>query len=234
MLIAFEGIDGSGKATQARKLQERLNNHFYKEWETTGAYKQWKGAALVSFPRYEDSVFGRFIRHYLKGGYGDLYQNDPFLVSLLYALDRYEYRDQIVHFVEETKDIVILDRYVASNMGHQGAKLEGQPKALTELLRNIEITEHEVLGMPRPNLVFLLDLTAEESWARIHDRDEEGDLHQDNWPYLSAVRDIYLDLADTYRCWHVVDCFDAYGQPRSVEAIHEEIWGIVEEKIRPE
>jgi dTMP kinase len=234
MLIAFEGIDGSGKQTQARKLQNRLNNRFYKEWETTGAYKHWKGASLWSFPQYEKNELGGFIRKYLKGTYGNLYDNDPFLVSLLYALDRFQSREQMLHLRDNCQDILICDRYVASNMGHQGAKLIERPKELADLLRDIERTEFDILGLPKPDLVFLLDLTAEQSYERTHKRDEEGDIHQDNRPYLAAVRQIYRDLADTYRCWHVVDCFDAEGQPRSVDEIHEEIWGVVEAKLSPQ
>jgi dTMP kinase len=231
MLIAFEGIDGSGKATQARKLADALNETCYEKWHRTGTHGLYKGAALVSFPRYEQSVFGGFIRKYLKGGYGDLYDNDPFLVSLLYALDRYEFRDQILHFMK-CHDIVICDRYVASNMGHQGAKLAGQPGRIADLLRHIDQTEHEVLGLPRADLVFLLDLTAQQSYDRTHKRDEEGDIHQDNRGYLSAVRNIYLQLADTYRCWHVVKCYDDDGVARTIDNIRLEILEVVNAALK--
>src|SRR5580704_15426600 len=110
-LIAIEGIDGSGKGTQSRILVERLRQSGRK-------------VELISFPRYEETFFGRLIGSFLNGQFGTLDQVHPVLVSLLFAGDRFESRPKLEKALA-TCDVVVLDRYVASNVAHQGAKILG-------------------------------------------------------------------------------------------------------------
>jgi dTMP kinase len=110
-LVAIEGIDGSGKGTQARQLLQRL--------EADGLR-----ARLLSFPRYEATFFGRAVGQYLDGAFGSLGQVHPFFASLLFAGDRFESRSLLTDALA-AHDIVVLDRYVASNVAHQAARLEG-------------------------------------------------------------------------------------------------------------
>jgi len=225
MLVAFEGIDGSGKATQAKLLVDRLTNHFGAEWDATGAYSTFKGASLYSFPDY-DTESGQHLKRYLRGDMGSLGSNDPFLVSLLYALNRYQHRDQMKHLMEHCGTLIVCDRYVASNLAHQGAN-EPSRRRRGNLLQYIDAVEHGELELPRPDLVILLDLTSEQSFRRTHARDDAPDLHQDSLDYMTNVRQVYLELEDTYASWHLIKCMDAEGKDRSVEEIHEEIWQIV-------
>lgn len=207
MLVAIEGIDGSGKATQAKLLSARM------------------GAALFSFPAYDKTVAGPMIKKYLKGEMGSLYANNPFLVSLLYALDRQEVVDTMG--VSMLHGDVVCDRYVHSNVAHQCAKLydgsatPGRP--WLQLANDIERIEFDALCLPEADLVIYLDLTAEQSYARTHARDTEADIHQDDLAYLAATREVYLYYARTYKAWRLVKCFDDEGNPRSVEDIHAEI-----------
>ena len=225
MLIAFEGIDGSGKATQAKLLVDRLTDHFGEEWDATGAYSTFKGVSLYSFPDY-DTESGQHLKRYLKGDMGPLGSNDPFLVSLLYAFNRYQHRDQMKHLMEECGTLIVCDRYVGSNLAHQGANERSEARR-AKLLQYIDAAEHGELALPRPDLVILLDLTAEQSFRRTHARDDEPDLHQDSLDYMDRVRQVYLGLGDTYTAWRLVACVDADGKDRSVEDIHAEIWQIV-------
>jgi len=225
MLIAFEGIDGSGKNTQARKLQIRLTEAFDKALQTKPREEcDFTGCSLFSFPTYDTSVFGPHVRRYLRGDMGPLNANDPFLTSLLYAIDRYENRDSLQHLMDN-RVLVVCDRYVPSNIAHQCAK--EPPQRRRQLARYIEATEYGVFRMPEPTMVILLDLTAEQSFHRTHERDDQPDLHQDSLDYMARVRKVYLELADTYARWHLVKCFDDEGKDRSVEEIHYEIWKIV-------
>ncbi|MBI2607641.1 MAG: hypothetical protein HYW51_02330 [Candidatus Doudnabacteria bacterium] len=99
-LIAIEGIDGSGKGTQAELLRMNFKNHGYP-------------VAVVSFPRYHTPT-GKLIAKYLNG---QLKFDGAKLIAFLYALNRYEYRDQLIKSLNQG-NVVILDRYTGSNMIH--------------------------------------------------------------------------------------------------------------------
>src|SRR6478752_4883900 len=101
----MEGIDGSGKGTQAALLQERLN-------------RAGTRTALLSFPRYQETAFGTQIGKFLNAEFGGLDQVHPILASLLFAGDRFESRS-LIHQSLADHQIVLCDRYVASNIAHQ-------------------------------------------------------------------------------------------------------------------
>ena len=89
LTVVIEGIDGSGKGTQTERLHERLR-------------QAGKSAALISFPRYTETLFGRVVGEFLNGRFGDLEQVDPFLAALLYAGDRYESRQFLLDALRTT------------------------------------------------------------------------------------------------------------------------------------
>ena len=100
-LIVIEGIDGSGKGTQAKALTDRLND-------------AGRRAELLSFPRYRETLFGHAIGDFLNGRFGQLNEVHPFLASVLYAADRYESKAVLLKALEQN-EVVICDRYVPSN-----------------------------------------------------------------------------------------------------------------------
>ncbi|MFN0051823.1 MAG: dTMP kinase [Planctomycetales bacterium] len=212
-LIAIEGIDGSGKGTQAQRLVER--------YRQAGI-----SAELMSFPRYDATLFGRAIGEYLNGEYGSLDDVHPFLVSLLFAGDRLESREPLAQALAE-HEVVVLDRYVPSNVAHQAAKRDGAQRA--ELARRILRIEFEIFQLPRPDLVLLLDLpvaTAQELIARKGARNytqRVADLQEADAPYLQRVREVYLDLARGDADWRLISCVTAQGL-RSIDEIGEELW----------
>ncbi len=220
-LVNIEGIDGSGKGTQAGLLQERL--------EQAGSIVQ-----LFSFPRYAETIFGKAVGEFLNGRFGSLESVDPLLVSLLYAGDRYESRDVLMQAMRDC-DFVILDRYVASNVAHQTCKRTGaQQRELKDWIEQIEYT---VYHMPKPDLVLLLDLPAEQAQeliARKTPRDytqSAADIQEADSGYLRSVREVYLRLAADERRWQVIDCIGA-GEIRPIAEIAEEIGRIVDETHR--
>ena len=111
-LVALEGIDGSGKGTQAERLVKRLSE--------SGV-----AAELISFPRYQDTFFGKVAGSFLHGDFGSLEEVHPFLVSLLFAGDRFESRPLLTAALARC-EVVVLDRYVAWNIAHQGLKLRSR------------------------------------------------------------------------------------------------------------
>jgi dTMP kinase len=221
-LIAIEGIDGSGKGTQAARLREGL--------ERAGT-----SVALLSFPRYEATLFGRAIGDYLNGRFGSLDGVSPFLASLLFAGDRFESRE-LLHEAIAEHDVVVLDRYVASNVAHQGAKLTGDERG--ELVEWILRVEHEVFGLPRADLVLLLDLPVEAARRQVARKaarsytEREADLHEADAAYLSNVRESYRELAAADPNWTTIDCTRGDGV-RSIDDVAAEILAVVQERMTP-
>lgn len=218
-LIVIEGIDGSGKGTQARQLTDRLI--------AAGHRTQ-----LLSFPRYRETLFGHAIGDFLNGRFGQLHEVHPFLASVLYAADRFESRTVLSDALQQS-DFVICDRYVPSNLAHQGAKLNGP--ARDELLRTIERIEFDVFGLPRPTQVVLLDVPVEIAQRNIAAKqarsytDKAADLQEADAVYLQKVRDVYLQLATSEPNWVRIDSVHAAEQ-RSVPDIAADIFARVTAK----
>jgi dTMP kinase len=216
MLIAIEGIDGSGKGTQSRRLLERAR--------AAGAT-----AELFAFPMYEHSFFGREIGRYLNGAFGDVWAVHPRLAATLYAGDRFESRERVARLRAEL-DLLICDRYTASNQAHQAAKLPPEQRA--DFFRWVETLEHEVFGVPRPELVFFLDLPPEVAAELIQRKEarsyteRKADIHEVDAGYLAAVHAAYRELSARPE-WVTIPCL-AGGEVRPVEEIHEQIWAELE------
>ncbi|MCA9070065.1 MAG: dTMP kinase [Planctomycetaceae bacterium] len=221
MLIAIEGIDGSGKGTQAARLRDRL--------EASG-----RSVTLLSFPRYDATRFGKVIGDFLNGRFGALNEVHPLLASLLYAGDRFESRQMLEEAIR-SQDVVVLDRYVASNIAHQGAKLQGEERA--ELISWVETVEHEIYGLPKPDLTLLLDLpaaTAQQLIAKKSARtytEKKADLQEADGGYLASVREVYRELAVDQTHWQIVPCLRE-DSLKTIDEISDEVFAIVEASLR--
>ena len=109
MLIVLEGLDGAGKSTQVKLLKE---------------YIQSKGKQLryLHFPRFDAPVYGDLIAKFLRGDFGAINQVHPQLVALLFAEDRRDAAALIREWLGNG-DVVLLDRYVYSNIAYQCSKI---------------------------------------------------------------------------------------------------------------
>jgi dTMP kinase len=217
VLLAIEGIDGSGKGTQAARLADAAGGAGYT-------------VASFSFPTYDGNPFSRAVAGYLNGEFGSAEEVHPELAAMLYAGDRFHARPQLVAAIAE-HDLVVCDRYVGSNAAHQGAKLEGEARA--ELLTWLEEVEYGEFGLPRPNLVVLLDAPvalARQLVGRKAARTYttlEADIHEADAEHSSATRELYLELA-VRNDWLVVSTEGEDGEPREVDVVGDEIWQAVE------
>ncbi|WP_010586853.1 dTMP kinase [Schlesneria paludicola] len=210
-LIAIEGIDGSGKGTQAARLQA----HYV---------SQGLRAALLSFPQYQQTRFGAKIGDFLNGRFGSLDVVHPLLVSLLFAGDRFESKDLIERSLA-TNDVVICDRYMASNIAHQGAKVSDSERA--DLIDWIQHLESSIYKLPQAQLTLFLDVPVPQAQRLIAAKsqrtytDKAADLQEADAQYLQNVRNVYTQLA-TSPDWITIPCV-ANQDVRSMDAITADI-----------
>ena len=214
-LIVIEGGDGSGKATQARKLFDRLRAELARPTHK------------ISFPDYQ-SASSALIKMYLHGDFGKNPSDvDAYAASTFYAVDRYaSFKTDWKNFYEDG-GIVIADRYVTSNMAHQAIKID-DPIERQKFLSWLDDFEYEKLKLPRPNLVIFLDMPPAIS-ERLIDERHKLDIHETDREYLRQCHRAYKELAAQYH-WTVIDCA-LDGAPRGIDDIHEEIFSAVREAI---
>ncbi len=210
-LIVLEGIDGSGKATQAALLETK--------YKAAG-----RSVMHISFPNYE-SDSSALVKMYLAGDFGnDPNDVNPYAASLFYAVDRFaSYRMKWRKFYE-SGGVVIADRYVTSNMVHQMTKYE-DTSARDAFLSWLEETEYGHLGLPRPDTVILLDVPLALSENLVKARHKAGgsmDIHEQHLDYLRRCYDAYQDLSARYS-WKRISCMKD-GALRAPEDIAKEIW----------
>lgn len=218
-LIVIDGTDGSGKQTQTRLLVERL--------ALAGA-----STVSIAFPQYGKKSAG-LVEEYLNGKYGKSDALDPKIASLFYALDRFDLSGDIRARLREGK-IIVTDRYVDANAGHQGGKIR-DPEKRKEFLSWLYDLEYGILGIPKPDLVILLHVPARIGQELVRQKQqrlyiEQGrqlDGHEDDLSHLEAAEAAYLWLAKQYPFdHHVVECLEA-GKLLPPEAIAEKIWALV-------
>ena len=213
-LIVFEGTDGSGKSTQFELLAKRL------EAEQIGFQR-------LRFPQYEEPS-SALIRMYLGGAFGD----DPeavnaYAASTFYAVDRYASYQRVWKDYYQGGGLVVSDRYTTSNAVHQGSKVPEGERA--DFFRWLYDLEYDRMGLPRPDLVVLLDMPVELSEQLMRKREQStgthADIHERDEDYLKKCRDVALHAAKYYG-WRTVSCAKN-GAIRGVEDIHEEVYAIV-------
>lgn len=220
-LIAIEGIDGAGKGTQAGRLVTALRE--------TGLRVD-----SLQFPRYSATTFGTAIGDFLNGRFGSLNDVHPQLAAVLYAGDRFESRELLLRMME-ANDVVVLDRFVGSNLAHQSAKLDGA--ARTALIEWIEKVEFDVFKLPRPKLTILIDMSSQMSRELVSRKaardytDQEADLQESDLPYLERVRRCYLALAHSRLDWRTVHGLTDDGSLRTIDDVGSEILSFAKEAM---
>ena len=225
MLIAIEGIDGAGKRTQTDLLKTKA--------ETLGY-----SVGMLSFPRYGLTLMARAIADYLNGLYGKLNDIPAQFPALLYAGDRFESRDLLRTLLRE-KDVVIVDRYVGSNLAYQAAKMPREERrAFIGWLTQVE---YDMYGLPPADITVYLDVPVRVSSALVARKAPRNytkvaaDLHERDTSYLAACRDVYASLhADQHMSrWIAVNCVDDAGSLHSIAAIHGAVWEGLEAFVAP-
>ena len=216
-IIVIDGGANIGKATQADMLVNRLT-------------KEGVAVEKMDFPRYHQNTMGRLISECMRGERDDIATLDPRIVATLFAADRFESKPEFERWLAEGKT-VIFDRYVTSNMLHQGARIL-DVDARGEFFKWVEYVEHGIFKVPRPDMTVYLDVPpddslklleyVEEIGGEVVAPDEKKKLHQ------LKVAESARYVAAIYQPWVSVTCVTEAGELRPREEIHEEVY----DKIR--
>lgn len=204
-LIVIEGTDAVGKATQSGLLAKKLRS--------IG-----KKVEIVNFPTY-GSEFGGLIKRYLSGEFGSISKLPPEVISMLYSLDRYQYRKSL--FGKLSRGIfIICNRYSQSNL-YQAAKIP-QGKERDKFIEWFNSVEGR---LPFADAVVFLNMPATASRELLKKRGEKIDLHEKDAYYQESVRMLYLEQSKRNH-WAVVDCISG-GSLKSKVQIASEIFSAV-------
>jgi dTMP kinase len=216
-LIAIEGIDGSGKRTQVDLLAKALQTRGHSVHST-------------GFPQY-NSWFGRMAGQFLNGDFGDVNALDARLASLLYAGDRFEAKPQLEAALAAGQ-IVLADRYIASNLAHQGARVASDRRS--EFIGWLKHLEYEIYGLPSESLVLYLRVPAVQAQQLVKLKASRSyttakhDILEANLRHLESAAEIYDDLAKQAP-WATIQCFDtAANAMRPADEIASEVLAAVE------
>ncbi len=184
-LVVIEGIDGAGKRTLADGLVDALIARDAK-------------VAQLGFPRYGADVHADLVRDALYGRLGDL-ADSVHGMALLFALDRRAAADRLGE-LRRDNDVVLLDRYVASNAAYGAARLhEDADGPFVEWVRTLEVNRFSV---PVPDVQILLQVPVDVAAARADsraqaDRTRAKDLYEIDSGLQARCAAVYEELAAT-------------------------------------
>ncbi|MEK7652941.1 MAG: thymidylate kinase [Patescibacteria group bacterium] len=215
-LIVIEGGDGSGKKTQARILAKMLK--FFN-----------RSVRTIDFPQYRLNFFGKLIRDYLDGRFGDPLSVSPYSAAPLYCFDRFESAAKIRRWLYEGR-IVVSDRFHTANIIHQGAKLP--PKKRLALVEFLDRLEFDFLKVPRPDLVFYLHVYPEVAQILMEKQGRVKDGHEANLRYARKVEKTALWACEKFG-WVKIECCPNQKSILPEERIHNLIWKTVERVVWP-
>jgi len=200
-LIVCEGLDSSGKSTQIQLIKKYLEKNNYKY-------------TYIHFPAYEHNEAGKVISAYLRGEYGKLDQVDPIFIANAYAMNRFLYLPELQKYLIEN-DVVLLDRYVFSNMAYQGAKFTNNTQS--QIIREwINEFEFGFLELPYPDLNIFFNVPINYIEKRLSNKREgedriylngKQDIHENDIEFQKRVKENYLMLKD-YQNFEIVDCVE--------------------------
>ena len=217
-LIAIEGIDGSGKRTQMDLLHG-----------ITAAGEGGHSVYSTAFPQY-DSWFGKMVGQFLNGDFGPLDSVDPRFASLLYAGDRFEAKPKLEAALNNGQ-IVLVDRYVGSNLAHQTARVP--PEKRGEFRSWIEHLEYGIYDLPREDLILYLRVPPGEAQRLVARKSARSyttakqDILEANLRHLEQAADMY-DLLALEAPWVTIVCLDkARGTMRSPKDIAQDVLAAV-------
>ncbi|HAF28887.1 MAG TPA: dTMP kinase [Bacteroidales bacterium] len=215
--IVIEGLDGSGKSTQLKMLRNYLENKKI-DYE------------YLHFPRMDSPIFGDLIARFLRGELGDINTVNPYLIALIYAGDRNDAKEKINKWLSEDK-LVIVDRYVYSNIAFQCAKLHKQEE-IVRLSEWIKDLEYNYFKIPQPALNIFLNVPFEftrKNLAKQRNGDDRDylngkeDIHEKDIEFQNKVRNVYLNAVKNDEHLKIINCANDEGEMPDANEIFSKI-----------
>lgn len=213
IIIGIEGTDGSGKQTQTQKLLERLTN-------------QGKKVIRQSFPNYVSESSGP-VKMYLNQELSKTANEiSAYQASCLYAVDRFcTYKAGFGKYYNDG-DIVIMDRYVQSNMLHQAGKIDNLEER-DKFLDWLDNLEFGLFELPRPDKIIFLDMPSEINMKLMQGREfktgNPKDIHEQDSTHMKRSYEAGKYVANKFG-WTIISCIKENGDIKSIDEIHEEIY----------
>ena len=220
-IIVIEGTDGCGKQTQALKLCERLKAEGYEVLQK-------------SFPNYS-SQSSAPVKMYLAGELSKTAKEiDSYQSSVLFAVDRLCTMIELKQFLR-SDGILILDRYVQSNMIHQAGKISNLQDR-DAFLKWINEFEFNILKLPKADIVFFLDVPTKLSQKLAKNRKElktgkKIDIHENDKSHLLDAYHAGKYVSKKYG-WKEIDCVDEKGNLKGIEDINNIIYEEVKKMLK--
>ncbi len=220
-LFVIDGTDGSGKQTQLKKLEERLDKEGID-------YKK------VSFPNY-DSPSSALVKMYLSGEFGAHAKDvSPYIASTFFAADRYAtYKKELEEYYKNG-GIILADRYTTANMVHQAGKIDDKQER-EKFLDWLWDYEFNLYGLPVPTKSFFLNMPPDYAEELMKNRENKftheakKDIHESDKNHLIDAYNAACDLVDKYN-WYEVKCVKE-NKIRTIDDIHEEIYNEIKKYI---
>lgn len=223
-LIVIEGTDCSGKETQTKLLVEKLEKENIK-------------CARFSFPNY-DSPTGKIVggpylgKDYICNGWFEegAINVDPKVSSLYYAADR-KYNIGKINDLIDSGVNVILDRYLYSNLAHQGGKIKDKKERL-EMYKWLQKLEFDLLELPKADIRVFLHMPYEVSLELKKNREEGMDQHEASKEHLLMAEESYKEIADIYN-FKTIEC-NKGEKPRNIDEINNDLYNFVYNELKLE
>ena len=220
-LFVIDGTDGSGKQTQLKKLEERLDKEGID-------YKK------VSFPNY-DSPSSALVKMYLSGEFGAHAKDvSPYIASTFFAADRYAtYKKELEEYYKNG-GIILADRYTTANMVHQAGKIYDKQER-EKFLDWLWDYEFNLYGLPVPTKSFFLNMPPDYAEELMKNRENKftheakKDIHESDKNHLIDAYNAACDLVDKYN-WYEVKCVKE-NKIRTIDDILEEIYNEIKKYI---
>lgn len=187
--FAIEGGDGSGKGTQTALLVEALKS---------------EGVTVhqLSFPRY-GTPSAIIVEQYLRGEFGEASDVAPELASAAYALDRVAAKPELEAWLKDKNSVTLADRYVLSNMAHQGTKIADKAKRF-EFYKTIMELEFGSLQLPRPDTNVILLVPTDIAQQNVDKKAARSyttakrDIHEKDSDHLTLANRNYREIAELF------------------------------------